>query len=526
MGRSPFDAATIENDSYDRAQWRAALAASERLQRAAAQGGRLLPRFDALLFDLYLALYKLNVLPRPRAAVPASALVHRRIVGDLMDAPGWAALRERTALDEVRAAAGAAKLAEEVTRALKQEELLDEDELLELFELAEEEGAVAELEDQENAAEELASKLPAEGEEDEGAESSARSQARPVRRALQALREERRRRTAELRARGEEAERAARALPQRLTGRLGAAAERLPDELDAAEAEAESFERGLGAGMRVAAEERLALGEKLAKSEKLQRLAALVGAMREEALDARRVRAERMAAEVYEVRLGSEVARLLPVELVALRHPLLRRDLMRRLAEGRALSYALKGARRGKGPIVCLVDVSSSMQGQKELWAKAVALTLMDVARRQGRRFQAVTFSAPPNEPRAFLPLGAHRGATGRREADASEVLALAEHFPGGGTDYVPPLERALETLKTSAFRQGDLVFITDGEAGLPAAWRASFLAAKAKLGFRLFAVLVDLGAASAQVFDGLADEVTLVSQLTTRAARRIFERV
>jgi uncharacterized protein with von Willebrand factor type A (vWA) domain len=516
VGRSPFDAATIENDSYDRAAWRAAFAASERLQRAAQQGGRLLPRFDALLFDLYLALYKLNVLPRPRAAVPASALVHRRIVGDLMDAPGWAALRERTALDEPRAAAGAAKLAEEVTRALKQEELLDEEELLALFELAEEEGAIAELEEQEEAAEELASQLPPGGDEEE----------RPIQRALQALREERRRRAAELRARGEEAEQAARALPQRLTGRLGAAAERLPDELDAAEAEADAFERGLGAGMRVPAEERLALGEQLAKSEKLQRLAALVGAMREEALDARRVRAERMAAEVYEVRLGNEVARLLPVELVALRHPLLRRDLLRRLAEGRALSYALKGARRGKGPIVCLVDVSSSMQGKKELWAKAVALTLMDVARRQGRRFQAVTFSAPPNEPRAFLPLGAYRGATGRREADASEVLALAEHFPGGGTDYVPPLDRALETLKTSAFRQGDLVFITDGEAALPAAWRASFLAAKAKLGFRLFVVLVDLGASSAQVFDGLADEVALVSQLTTRAARRIFERV
>jgi uncharacterized protein with von Willebrand factor type A (vWA) domain len=505
-----FAAATVEHDGYDRAAWRQAFAASETLQRTAARGARLLPRFDALLFDLYLALYKLNVLPRPAAAVPPSAQIHRRILGDVLAAQGYAALRERTALDEPRAAAGAARLADEVLKALKQEELLDEEELLQQFELAAEEDALGELREQEDAAGALAG-----GDADSA-----------VARAADALRDERTRRETALRRRATEAAEAARRLPARLTGRLDAAAERLPDELDEAEAESESFERGLGAGMRVPAEERLALGDRLAKSEKLRRLAALVGAMREEALDARRIRSERLAAEVYEVTLGREVARLLPAELMALRHPLLRRDLLRRLTEGRVLSYALRGSRRGRGPVVCLVDVSSSMAGKKELWAKAVALTLMDVARRQGRRFQAITFSAPPAAPRVFHPLDTQHGATGRREADPDEVLALAEHFPGGGTDYVPPLERAVETLRTAPFRQGDLVFITDGEAAIAADWRAQFLETKRTLGFRLYAVLVDLGPTSAQVFEGLADDVTLVSALTTRAARRLFERL
>ena len=61
------------------------------------------------------------------------------------------------------------------------------------------------------------------------------------------------------------------------------------------------------------------------------------------------------------------------------------------------LQYRLReDEQKGKGPMVVCIDVSSSMQGDKELWAKAVSLTLMDIARRQRRLFRAVLFSSGP----------------------------------------------------------------------------------------------------------------------------------
>ena len=53
--------------------------------------------------------------------------------------------------------------------------------------------------------------------------------------------------------------------------------------------------------------------------------------------------------------------------------------------------------------VIC-VDGSGSMSGSKELWAKAVALTLMDIARREKRACLALVFSA--GDPLAEGALG------------------------------------------------------------------------------------------------------------------------
>src|SRR5437773_12194801 len=117
--------------------------------------------------------------------------------------------------------------------------------------------------------------------------------------------------------------------------------------------------------------------------------------MREHALALRRSPFERASEEVFEVRLGKDVERLLPPELAALHHPLLRRDFARRLVEGRLLSYALRGVdEHGRGPMIVCLDGSSSMAGEKASSSKAVALTLLEIARRQRRLFRFTCFSS------------------------------------------------------------------------------------------------------------------------------------
>ncbi len=137
-------------------------------------------------------------------------------------------------------------------------------------------------------------------------------------------------------------------------------------------------------------------------------------------------------AEAYDIERGSELGRLIPAELVAMHHPGLTRRFRRRLLEGEMLQYRLReDEQKGKGPMVVCIDVSSSMQGDKELWAKAVSLTLMDIARRQRRLFRAVLFSSGPGSLQVLdlnqrAPLSARTG----------KVMEMAEYFPGGGTDF------------------------------------------------------------------------------------------
>ncbi len=58
------------------------------------------------------------------------------------------------------------------------------------------------------------------------------------------------------------------------------------------------------------------------------------------------------------------------------------------------MSYKYKNSRmRSKGPIICCIDTSASMAGERETWSKAVALTLLELAYQQKRRFVAVLYS-------------------------------------------------------------------------------------------------------------------------------------
>src|SRR5439155_8967047 len=164
-----------------------------------------------------------------------------------------------------------------------------------------------------------------------------------------------------------------REMPARARAALPTAAAGMSRQIGEAAEEAESWGTGLGGTGRTGAGRKIELGRRLATNPKLRRLAALVGRMREQALALRRRPFERASEEIYEVTLGRDLERLLPPELTALHHPLLRRDFARRLVEGRLLSYAVRGEERGRGPMIVCLDGSGSMAGDKEIWSNAVA---------------------------------------------------------------------------------------------------------------------------------------------------------
>lgn len=492
--------AWVESDSFDRSAF-AALAGDAPSLRALLEAGEtLLPHFRALVADVFCLLYKLE--PRVRAAdeVGPSAVLNGVLLDGLRQHPLFAPLRAETQLDETRAGLATVLLGEELLALLRAERLLPRGDLVDLWDLARKEGEVRRRADE---AENLADTDAGEATRAE-AERSAQVAAAQLRQKASLVAE----RLGEM--------------PARARNALGTAAGGLRREIADAGQEAHGWSTGLGAGGRSSPGRTLELGRRLARSPKLRRLAALVGRMRAQAMALRRRAFERPSDEVHAIELSGDLDRLLPPELLALRHPVLRRDFGRRLVEGRLQAYQLRGVdERGRGPMIVLLDGSASMAGDKELWAKAVALTLLEIARRQRRLFRFVCFSSK-DVPLWTLDLNPRDHHTVR----ADRALDVAEYFPGGGTDFEAPLDAAVETLSQARYRRGDVVLVTDGECQVAPEWRERFLRAKQRLDFSLYAVLIDVGSSSLDALTGLADRVTRVSQLSEGAAHELFRAV
>ena len=165
----------------------------------------------------------------------------------------------------------------------------------------------------------------------------------------------------------------------------------------------------------------------------------------------------------------------------------------------------------------CL-DGSSSMAGDKEIWSKAVTLTLLEIARRQRRLFRSICFSSAET-PLQVLDLNPRE----HYEIKTKNVLDLAEYFPGGGTDFQTPLDAALECLQQSRFKKGDIVFITDGECQVSPEWAEQFRDQKEKLGFSLFSILIDVGSSSLGTLKEFSDRIITIKQFTGDEAQEIF---
>jgi uncharacterized protein with von Willebrand factor type A (vWA) domain len=505
----------IESDSYDRRAWNEVGLGAPQIGELIESGGRLVPHFDALLGDLFFALFKYNVVWLKPDAVRRGAILNRTILEHLTASPAFEALKTRTVLEEDKAAIAALALAEQALEMVRSERLINRRELLDVWDLDHQEedlsNRAAELEAiaqaqpvaQEGEAphEELAKKI--EKLKDAAARAAQVSEARLNQKARQVTEQIGHANKAELR-------------------RMEAKSIELTQEIDRVAQDSHDFSLEFGQGGRLSGGERLELGRHLARNRKIGELARLVGRFKQDARALRRKTLDRGVAEAYDIERGSELARLIPSELLAMHHRALKRDFGRRLLEGELLQYRLReDEQKGKGPMVVCIDVSSSMQGEKELWAKAVSLTLMDIARRQRRLFRAVLFSSGPGSLKV-LDLNQER----RYQPELGKVMELAEYFPGGGTDFQQPIDAAMELIEHKRLRRADIVIITDGECQVAPQWLAELRRRKAELQFSIFAVVVDMGSSELSTLAQMSDRVTSVRKLTAEGTHEIFLRI
>lgn len=229
--------------------------------------------------------------------------------------------------------------------------------------------------------------------------------------------------------------------------------------------------------------EKLLLASRIKDSPKLAAIAEKAGRFQRLALHKRETRTKHGVDEIVDIECGSNLGKVLPSELALLADDVTEDYFIKKLAEGQLLQYKMEGAEKaGKGPIVVCLDNSGSMQGDKETWAKAFALGLLQIAKKEGRDFAVINFSG--------------RGSC---RVHLNIIGPALEEFLGGGTDFEEPIEQAIKVISgddyynmtTKAFEKADIVLVTDGECSVSDNWLRWFRQMKDLRGFALFGVSI-----------------------------------
>jgi uncharacterized protein with von Willebrand factor type A (vWA) domain len=503
----PQNSCWIESDAYDRRVYGYLRSESPSLRDLEETGSTFLPHFGSLLQDIFCLLFKYNLIFHNESEVAPSALLNEKFLDGIRRGSQYAFLREQTLLNEAHAGLSTLLLGERLLALIKTEKLLNRRDMRDLWDIQKQEEIVSQKIDEYESAD----TIPEENLSDSAKKALEKAKERVGGEAqgAQAL----------LRHKTTQLKEDLKQLETETANRLQAEAIKVAQQLEDAAEEAEAWGSALGNAQRSPPGQKLELGKRLAGNEKLKKLARMVGRMKFHAMALRKKVFERSSEEVLEVERGDSVHRLLPHEMITLHHPILRKDFQRRFLDQELLQYSLRGIEeKGKGPMIVCLDGSSSMAGEKEIWSKAVTLTLLEIARRQRRLFRSICFSSAET-PLQILDLNPRE----HYEIKAKNVMDLAEYFPGGGTDFEKPLDGALECLRQSRFKKGDIVFITDGECQVGPEWAEQFRHEKEKLGFSLFSILIDVGASSLGTLKEFSDRITTIKQLTGDEAQEIF---
>ncbi len=231
--------------------------------------------------------------------------------------------------------------------------------------------------------------------------------------------------------------------------------------------------------------QKIELASKLKNNHKLNEISKIAGRFRRLALHKQATKVKHGFDDIVSIEQGNDLGRILPVELVKLKHPLLKLQFYRDFTEKSLLQYKMEGKEKvGQGPMVVLIDESGSMSGKREIWAKGFALGLMSIARKQKRTFAVVHFSGSDSYKKVIFKNGMF---------SSDKMVEMVEHFFGGGTCFETPLRKARGIIKGEKkdFEKSDIVLITDGEAEITQDTIDKQAAMKKEFGTTLYTIVI-----------------------------------
>ena len=275
---------------------------------------------------------------------------------------------------------------------------------------------------------------------------------------------------------------------------------------------------GMGAGEPGSSDvNAIASAFKAARSNKaLMRICALAGRYKQLAQGLHKARSKNGFEEVIGLESGGDISRLVPSELMKLGIPELELDLMRRLVERQCLCREFEAIEKiGLGPIVIVIDESGSMVGHRNESAKAIALTLAWIARRQGRWCGLVAFSGDSGHRVLSLPPD---------RWNQVDLLDWLESFIGMGSDQDVPIGEmpAIFTEIGAPVGNTDLIYVTDAELRISEKKASAFKAWKNSVQARLISLVLNTDPGD---LTSISDEVHLINSLdpTEVGIRKVF---
>jgi uncharacterized protein with von Willebrand factor type A (vWA) domain len=277
------------------------------------------------------------------------------------------------------------------------------------------------------------------------------------------------------------------------------------EAIDEAEETANAFGYGTEPGTDgyTDPQRKLAIAQKIKNNPKLKEIAELAGRFRREARKEQSNKKLPGPDELADVEMGDDLGRLIPSELMKLNDPVMEPMFYKGFLEKALIQYKLVEAiKESKGDIIMCIDNSGSMTMRYgpftgEVWSKAVALAMCQIAVDQRRRFVIIHFDSSVKKVYQFDP----------EKVIPEDLLDACSYFSGGGTDFEPPFKKAFEIISDSPkFKKADVVFVTDGNAPLNNA--SDVIELKKLTEARIFSIIIGFAAAN---LEPVSDEMTPV---------------
>jgi uncharacterized protein with von Willebrand factor type A (vWA) domain len=491
---------TIEYDSFDLHAFQDILFQNKKIAKVYQDGSKTYPQFAELHQDVYDALYKYVPQKVPDQSIDYNYLLNSQVMDAVIGSPKYKELRHLTKLDKVHATIGTEILGEQVKDLVK--------ELQEKFEEA--------MKDAIEAAEQAQQAEQAQGNRD-GEEGGQDGEGQEMSGSEQITVEEAQKRLEE----------AMSSLKDVVDKKAKRQVNKMMDMAVSETKETSDLISNWGLEQdpsfsKTGYQEKMKLLEELRGSQKLREIAKLAGRYKRLAINTMRTKIKKGVESLYDITQGNNIGRLIPSEAVKLKHPAMRTLFKKSYLEETLLQYEYAGThKKSRGPIIACIDSSGSMSGAPEIWAKSVALGLLEVARAQKRPMYVIHFDAGFKDRlhTNSFPKG--------HQYNISEVLDLAQYFAGGGTLFEPPLELSRDKISNgSEYSKSDIIFITDGCSAVREAWLEDFMHWKKKQNVQIFSILMDVGYNTDAPLKLFSDSITRLKSLRNKDADAVAQMI
>lgn len=179
---------------------------------------------------------------------------------------------------------------------------------------------------------------------------------------------------------------------------------------------------------------------------------------------------------------GDEIADMTDHEAISAMHPVLQKDFLRRWSDGELeVNIRDDEVPSGKGPMIICDDVSGTMQGERDSYAKGLIMACLELARKEHRDMHIIYYSGEIQKE-----VSIRKGRI--RPEELTEALVF---FTGGGTNFERPLARTADLIRSSQLKKADVLFLTDGIAPISEEFAQKFAKERRRLEFKVVSVLI-----------------------------------